>query len=205
MYAARGEAWWPLAAVPALAGGLITGPASATETARLDPPDTTLLRRLNLVVVGGIVLVVIALLPIWRPVQPETGVPAAVLTDAPPGITAALADLTEPGDRIFNPQPWGSWFEFALPHTLVAIDSRIELFPAQVWDDYAKVAAGVEGWQAILDGWEVDYVVVEGDDTLRGAPEAAGWAVPCRRRRLCADPSSRSAGNSVRYYRGVAR
>ena len=87
-----------------------------------------------------------------------------VLTDAPPGITAALADLTEPGDRIFNPQPWGSWFEFALPHTLVAIDSRIELFPAQVWDDYAKVAAGVEGWQAILDGWDVDYVVVEGEN-----------------------------------------
>ena len=73
MYAVRGEAWWPLAAVPALAGGLITGPASATETARLDPPDTTLLRRLNLVVVGGIVLVVVALLPVWRPVAARDG------------------------------------------------------------------------------------------------------------------------------------
>ena len=177
-YAARGAAWWPLAAVPALAGGLIMGPVSATESARLDPPDTRLLRRLNLVVVGGIVLVVVALLPVWRPVDPATGVPAGVLTDAPPGITAALADLTEPGDRIFNPQPWGSWFEYALPETLVAIDSRIEMFPAQVWDDYTKVVAGVEGWEAILDGWDVTYVVVEsGNDGFESRLVGAGWEV----------------------------
>ena len=87
-----------------------------------------------------------------------------MLTDAPPGITAALADLAEPGDHVFNPQPWGSWFEFALPGQLVAIDSRIELYPAQVWDDYAKVVAGVDGWQGILHAWDVTFVVVEGDD-----------------------------------------
>ena len=176
-YAVRGAAWWPLAAVAAIAGVLVTRPAIASRmTARQDPPDTPLQRRLNLAVVGGVVLAVIALLPIWRPVEPATGVPVGVLTDAPPGITAALRGVVRPGDRIFNPQPWGSWFEFALPDTLVAIDSRIELFPPQVWDDYARVAAGAEGWQAILDGWDVNVVVIEGADMAYMARlKSAGW------------------------------
>lgn len=178
-YAVRGAAWWPLAAVAAIAGVLVTGPAIASgETARLDPPDTPLLRRLNAMVVGGVVLAVIALLPVWRPVEPATGAPLGVLTDAPPGITAALRDVARPGDRIFNPQPWGSWFEFALPDTLVAIDSRIELFPAQVWDDYARVAVGAEGWETILDAWDVTFVVVAPTD--KGLPirlQAAGWEI----------------------------
>ena len=176
-YAVRGAAWWPLAAVAAIAGVLVTRPAIASgETTRLDPPDTPLQRRLNLAVVGGVVLAVIALLPIWRPVEPATGVPIGVLSDAPPGITAALREVARPGDRIFNPQPWGSWFEFALPETLVAVDSRIELFPPQVWEDYARVAAGAEGWQAILDGWDVNFVVIEGTDTaFTSRLESAGW------------------------------
>jgi hypothetical protein len=175
-YAIRGEAWWPLAAVAAIAGVLVTGPEVASEPPRLDPPDTPLVRRLNLVVVGGVVLVLIVLVPFWRPVEPGTGTPVGVITNAPPGLTAALRAVARPGDRIFNPQPWGSWFEFALPDTLMAIDSRIELFPAQVWEDYARVAAGSEGWQAMLEGWEVKFVVVEGlDPDFAARLESAGW------------------------------
>ena len=180
-YAVRGEAWWPLAAVAAIAGVLVTAPVARAEAAgiaaALDPPDTPLIRKLNLVVVGLLVVAIVALVPVWRPVEPATGAPVGVLTDAPPGITAALRDVVKPGDRIFNPQPWGSWFEFALPETLVAIDSRIELFPASVWDDYARVAAGVEGWQAILTDWQADIVVVEGANPgFMARLEAAGWA-----------------------------
>ena len=63
-----------------------------------------------------------------------------------PASPRRFARSREPGDRLFNPQPWGSWFEFAVPDLPVAIDSRIELFPAQVWDDYAAVVGGREGW-----------------------------------------------------------
>ena len=61
--------------------------------------------------------------------------PGGVVGDAPGGITAALRNAVQPGDRILNPQSWGSWFEFAFPDATVALDSRIEVFPAQVWDD----------------------------------------------------------------------
>lgn len=173
-YAIRGVAWWPLGAVAAIAGVLVTGPTS--DPARPERSGTRLSRRLNVVLAGAIVLAGVALLPVWRQRDAGLDAPAAVVGNAPPGITAALRDLARPGDRVFNPQPWGSWFEFALPGLPVAIDSRIELFPAAVWDAYVGVAAGVDGWDARLRDWGVTIVVVAPDDkALTGRLTTAGW------------------------------
>ncbi len=141
-----------------------------------EPGTPPLMRRLNVVVAGALVLAGVALLPIWRPVDPATGVPVAVLTDAPPGVTAALRDVTVPGDRVFNPQAWGSWFELALPEVKVALDSRIEFFPAEVWDAYDTVVTGRAGWESRLASWGVTVVVAEdADGPFAARLEAAGW------------------------------
>ncbi len=127
-------------------------------------------------IVAALVAVGIVLLPVWRPTDPGLRAPVGVVGHAPPGVTAALRDIARPGDRLFNPQPWGSWFEFALPDLPVALDSRIEVFPPQVWDDYAAVTDGVVGWEAILDRWGVTIVVVPADDErFVERLRAAGW------------------------------
>jgi hypothetical protein len=75
-----------------------------------------------------------------------------------------------------NPQPWGSWFEFAIPDVPVAIDSRIELFPVETWDDYETVASGRDGWQPVVERWQVTLAVVPaGDDPFAARLVAAGW------------------------------
>jgi hypothetical protein len=166
-YAERGVAWWPFAAVAAVAGTIIlraTSPALAEGS-----------RRLNAAVAAGIAIVTIALLPVWRPVDAKTNVPAAVLTDAPPGITEALRTLVRPGDRVFNAQRWGSWFEFALPAALYAVDSRIEFIPGDVWSAYEGVMAGVDGWDEQLAGWGASIAVLEGDQATIARFEEAGW------------------------------
>ena len=148
-YAIRGVAWWPLGAVAAIAGVLVTGPAvdparAATLGTPLDAPAQRRRRRGDRARRAS---------PCCRSGDRSTRASAprpGVVGIAPPGITAALRDLARPGDRLFNPQPWGSWFEFALPDLPVAIDSRIELFPASVWDAYESVVAGGDGWQAQL-------------------------------------------------------
>jgi hypothetical protein len=123
-----------------------------------------------------IVLAGVALLPLWRPLDPGLAAPQRVLTSAPSGITAALRGFARPADRLFNPQPWGSWFEFALPDLPVAIDSRIELFPAAVWNAYENVANGGEGWAGQLADWGVTIALVRVDDpALAGRLTAAGW------------------------------
>ena len=166
--AQRGVAWWPFVAV-AVVSGILPDVGSR--------PIGQGSRPFNAVVAGLVVVTAIVLLPFWRPVDPKTGVPVAVLTDAPPGITDALRSTIRPGDRILNPQRWGSWFEYAIPQSLVAVDSRIELFSVDVWDDFEAVAVGLDGWQDRLATWHLTAAVVEASDRrLYDRLSAAGWS-----------------------------
>jgi hypothetical protein len=169
-YAIRGVAWWPLGAAVAVAGLLARPePAPPVRVARG-------LQRVNAAIVAVLVLACAALLPAWRPIDPDLGAPVGVVGHAPPGVTTALRGITRPGDRLFNPQPWGSWFELALPDLPVAIDSRIEVFPPEVWDEYERVTGGGEGWQDVLDRWAVTIVVVPADDhAFAERLRRAGW------------------------------
>jgi hypothetical protein len=176
-YAIRGVAWWPLGAAFALAGVVTVDLRQRVASATAPAPARAERRsRINVAVVAVIVLACVVLLPIWRPVDPRTGAPNGVVGDAPPGVTDALRSLTAAGDRVLNPQPWGSWFEFSLPDRTYALDSRIEVFPAQVWDDYDKVWHGIEGWQDVLTAWRPAAIVATHTDTeLVARLTAAGW------------------------------
>ena len=170
LYAQRGLAWWSLAGAVAAIDLLPTGSGVS------EPATSTTLRRLNVIVAAVLILAAVALLPVWRPIDPGTGAPVGVLTDAPSGVTVALRDVARPGDHVFNPQPWGSWFEFAMPDVNVALDSRIEFFPSDVWDDYEGIVAGAEGWEQRLTEWDVTIVVVQAaDEAFRDRLLAAGW------------------------------
>jgi hypothetical protein len=171
-YAIRGVAWWPLAAGVVLAGLIADGGGRAT----IEPVERP--RRANTVIVAILAIAAIVLIPAWRPLDPALGAPAGVVGNAPPGITARLRMLAVPGDRLYNPQPWGSWFEFALPGLPVAIDSRIEVFPPSVWDDYDAVSGARVDWRSILDRWGVTIVVATKDRDLPLIDQLsadAGW------------------------------
>ena len=155
-FAVRGVAWWPLAAAVAVSPMLVRSEAKSGTTRQ--EPQT--LRRLNVAVAMTLIAAGVALLPLWRPIDPGLGTPVGVVGNAPPGITGALREMARPDDRLFNPQPWGSWFEYALPDLPVVLDSRIELFPPEVWDAYQIVESGVDGWERQLGDWGVTIVVV---------------------------------------------
>ena len=88
--------------------------------------------------------------------------------DAPEHLVEATAEAIPVGAHVFVTEAWGSWFEFALPDRPVFVDPRIELFPDRIWNDYDEVMSGREGWQAVLDRWHVDAVVLQtAETTLR--------------------------------------
>ena len=180
LLAVRGLAWWPLVAATTVAGW-VGAPASATveESPRSEP---ALFRRVNAAVVGLLVLAAIALLPIWRPVDAGLRAPSGLVGQAPSGITAALRSLVTPGTRLFAPQPWSSWFEYALPDARLFVDSRIELYPSAVWDEYDAVVEGRGGWQGVLGRRMVTIVVAEPGGGQRPLAD-----------RLRADPAWREA------------
>jgi hypothetical protein len=152
----RGLAWWPIVAAW-IAARLL---ATESKGAATEPTDPPLARRANVIIAGVLVLAGVALLPAWRPVDPGLAAPIGVVGTAPSGITTALRSLVQPDDRVFAPQPWGSWFEFAVPTVRVFVDSRVELFPVRVWSDYDEIAGGGETALVALDRWDVTIVVI---------------------------------------------
>jgi hypothetical protein len=168
-YAERGVAWWPLAATTAVFG--LLEPSIATT--RVESRTT---RRLNVAVAGIVVIAGVALLPIWRPFDARLGAPAGVLTDAPPGVTEALRSAVTAGERVLNPQRWGSWFEYVAPTSLVAVDSRVELVPAAAWATTERIRSGAPGWQGDLDTMGVDLAVASPSEAaFRDRLVDAGW------------------------------
>jgi hypothetical protein len=151
----RGLAWWALAfpvALVSLQPGLRLADAAEmglprirARTAREAAESENRRSPLNTVVIAALVIAGVALLPLWRPVGPA-GVPLATLSHAPQGIAAALTELIPASNhhlaRVWNPQLWGSWLEWAVPQACYATDSRIELFPAEVWSATSAVATG---------------------------------------------------------------
>lgn len=180
----RGLAWWPVVAVFVCAGliGSRPGPSATGITGQQESRGRA--RRgdqgspLNALVAGILILAGIALLPMWRPLG-LAGIPSGVLSYAPQGITQRLAlfnNLSSHAATVWNPQVWGSWLEFAVPGELVAVDSRIELFPTPIWDDVDRVSSGSPDAIAILDRYHPDLVVVE--RPAQSALESALTATP---------------------------
>ena len=125
------------------------------------------------VLVGVLGLALVVALPWWRPADPLTG-RAGLLSYAPSGLAIALRDQVKPGDRVFVPQTWGSWFEWAVPDATYFVDSRIELFPAGVWRDYGAVSGGGTDADQVLGRHGVTIVVVEPDSPLQDRLRATG-------------------------------
>ena len=149
LFALRGIYWWALA-VPPLLVELLPDRLPRRFAQDLRSPA-------NSALAGMLVLVALILLPWWR--QGGPGGPEALLDHAPPGVTASLASVLRPGDRVFDPELWGSWFEFRFPRNRVFDDSRIEVFSARTWNQYDQVSGAVDGWQRILDRWRIRVVV----------------------------------------------
>lgn len=183
VFTGRGLAWWALIAPVAmvkLQPGLRLQdvrlgrlPRLRARTAREASNSEARRNPLNALVVVVLFVAAIALLPLWRP-PGAAGVPVATLTNAPQGIAAWWKDSGS-GGNLWVPQTWGSWFEFAVPERQVAVDSRIELFPASVWAEVGQVASGVGDWEGILNRYGVLAVVVATDqDGLASALAGSG-------------------------------
>ncbi len=162
----RAILWWALAAAP----------ASAFLARDLAPDAVEPRRRLNLVIVGTVVVACVVALPWWR--DPGLGPTRSPLVEAPPGVTAAVLKAVAPGERLFTSHLWASWFELAVPGRPLLVDSRSEFFPPRVWRDYLEVTFAASDWRAILARWRVRAVVASWEQQYALIPqlrEDPGW------------------------------
>ena len=134
----------------------------------------------NRVVLAALVLtVVVATPPVARALVPDAA-SRPELSAAPAAATGWLAANPQAG-RMFNYQPWGSYLEFRLdPQIRPAVDSRIELLPAERWREYLAIAGGRWDAERVLDQWRIGYVVT----SARRTPELAAVLATSGRWRL---------------------
>ena len=166
VWAVRGLAWWPFGAVLVL-GGLPDAlwPASRVRgAARASRPPAVVAVLLGVMVVAA--------LPWWRPADPITG-RTGILSYAPSGIAAELRTLAPAGTRVLAAQTWTSFLEWAVPDARYFLDSRFELFPAEVWADRETIVAGGPDADAALAGLGVELLVLPAGTDLG----LTGWTV----------------------------
>ena len=162
MSAQRAIVWWAMV-TPVILAELLPGKDPAAIDDRSESP------RPAIAIIATMSLAVVILLPWWRPND--------LLSQAPPGITAYIEQNIPPGSRMFVHQPWGSWFEYATPDRPVFTDSRIEIIPKNIWDDYGQVGFAGADWREVLAKWRPDVIVAaENWDLLPdlNAP-GSGW------------------------------
>jgi len=165
-------AWWGIGAVPTVA---IAAAAAARRSRAAPGSREASPRNVSTVAVAVLAVTLAAGLAVALPAERR-------LMDAPAGISDAVRSIaaSHSGLRVFDAERWGSWLELKVPDASYFADSRIELIPVSAWHDYVAVSEAQPGWEAILDRWQVDALVLSNADqpTLVTAVEgSAGWRV----------------------------
>jgi hypothetical protein len=175
--AIRGLVWWGLAAPVTVAALLRPRPAPEGD----DNVDRRGSPVMNLAMVVVLIAAAIVALPWFRPTPPGGSSP--LLNQDPEALAREVEQVSDPGDHVWVDQVWASWFEYRLPDRPVFVDSRIELYPQGVWTDYLDAANGREGWQAILDRWDVDVVALspgQSGELIERITRDPGWQLTYR-------------------------
>jgi hypothetical protein len=155
--ALRSTVWWALVAPPIVASWLSV-PEPASE--RPGPVAPRL-------VSAAVSLALLATAFLWRSgTDPVTGAPKRLGADAPEVLVGTTRRALPAGSRLLVFQPFASWFEYSLAGYPVMVDSRIELFPAEVWSDYDTVITASDGWEAIFEQHEIAGVILPPDAVL---------------------------------------
>jgi hypothetical protein len=168
LLAIRGVVWWGLYA-PVVVAGLLQEPGRRSTASDRSP--------INAIVIGCLVVLTLAAATTHLGTDPVTGGPDG-LSYAPTDLIDAATANVPMGSHAFVDELYASWSEYRAPGLPVAVDPRIEIFPKSTWDDYLSVSTGKAGWQAILDRWNVQVLVLDPDQStglLSVIGDDPGW------------------------------
>jgi hypothetical protein len=164
----RAVVWFGLAAVVAL-GGPPPEASRGRQHRHSDntQPEIPALNLAVLVAIGGLMLLS---LPWFRSVNPLLApeLRGLLSADHPTGAVAYLSEHLPPVQagqappRLFARMEWGGYLAWELwPRVQVFSDARVEHHPPAVWREYFGILAARPGWQAQLDAYGADWLLVE--------------------------------------------
>jgi len=78
-------------------------------------------------------------------------------------------------ERVFNEYNWGGYLQWSRPGSSIFVDGRTDLFNDQVIGEWINVVQAGEGWQDVLDRYQVNLVMLQPDRPLLPDLSKAGW------------------------------
>jgi len=173
LMAVRNVAWFGIVAAPTLAACL------SQRGGRRGPVRSGGgRRRANLAVAGLVGVLAMLSLPWIRSYLPVAGASEPLVSgDTPAAAVGFVRGLSQPR-RVFHSESYGSYMIWASPEIPVFIDTRVELYPAQQWFDYLSISRARYDWEALLDAYEIDTLLLQRgkqDDLIRAASAARQW------------------------------
>ena len=171
----RAIVWWGLVLAPVLAR-LLGGVLPNVQPSGRDRP------AINGLILAGIALLAVISLP-WNKAA-LTILPANKLgvfsDDTPVGAGEYLRTHDPPPTGLMlNDQNWGGYLEWAAwPRHQVFLDGRFELHPPQVWFDYLDVVFPSARWPALLEKYDISYLVLskeEHADLVGEVRQTSNW------------------------------
>lgn len=156
---ARLVVWWLLVTAPLVAVSLAANwPSSRVREAPEQPSF------LATACFGVLVLLVALSLPglaAYNPLLAPARRAAPQTQNDLETVAAFLPARATPG-RIFCRFEWGEYLSWALtPRYTVFMDGRIEIYPDEIWAHYTALTCGQADWAALLDRYQVDYLLLD--------------------------------------------
>lgn len=72
----------------------------------------------------------------------------------------------KPKGNLFNSYNWGGYLIWNLPEYPVFIDGRTDLFGDDLLEDYLNLMRGDDGWEQLLDFYDINLILIENGSTL---------------------------------------
>ena len=171
LWSRRAAPWFGFVLIPSLAAAL-----DAWWHPRPVPPGR---EGLNVVILGLLLLGWVVSLPWLRGRLPAPLAPARLVSETTP--VAAMAYLCEHADstaRVYQHQAFGAYQIWACPRLKVFIDTRIELYPPSLWDDYFRLEWARFDWEEIAGRYGITHLFLdlkEQPDLVEGARRSPRW------------------------------
>jgi hypothetical protein len=157
LVAVRGVLWYGLVTTPMMARALARTPMFDASR-----PERVGMLWLNRLLLGLLALTAVATCPWLRGYLPHPAIDPAhpyLGEDTPVGAVEVLREL---GDvRPFHTEAYGSYLIHAAPEIPVFVDTRIELYPPDQWDDYLAISMARYDWQERLEAYRVNTLLLD--------------------------------------------
>jgi hypothetical protein len=174
----RGVVWFGLILSPVVAVHLAAllaqlgwGKPSSSQTASM--------RRLNVIFLGGLMFLAFISLPWFKHLFPFVPAKQGLISvETPIQATEYMIENKLPA-QVFHDMAFGSYLIWAAqPEYKVFVDSRIELFPEDIWDDYWSITTAGSNWQELLDKYSIHTLMLEPVkqiDLIEAADASSAW------------------------------